>query len=83
MYRLPSDAIEGDPALPARDCYFLTVYYHSALFFHSFTPRAMKKPIFISLLLAFFGLTACNTWSGLGKDLQTVGRKIEDAGNRR
>ncbi len=44
----------------------------------------MKKTLFIILgLIAFFELAACNTWSGLGKDVQKVGKKMEDAGERR
>ena len=44
----------------------------------------MKKTFFIILgLIASIGLFACNTWSGLGKDVQKVGKKMEDAGERR
>jgi predicted small secreted protein len=35
------------------------------------------------LLLMLVNLAACNTWSGFGKDVQQVGRKMEDAGDRR
>jgi entericidin B len=43
----------------------------------------MKKSLFIILgLLVFNGLSACNTWRGLGKDVQTVGKAIEDTGKK-
>ncbi len=42
--------------------------------------NAMAKTL---LLLAALSLCGCNTWAGLGKDMQTVGKKMEDAGERR
>lgn len=29
-------------------------------------------------LVVFLPMTACNTWSGFGKDLQHLGKSIED-----
>ncbi len=34
------------------------------------------------IILACLSLLGCNTWAGLGKDFQKVGRKMEDAGER-
>lgn len=43
----------------------------------------MRNPVSILMIvLMLFGLEACNTWSGLGKDVQDVGRRMEDAGER-
>jgi predicted small secreted protein len=42
------------------------------------------KSILSSLLISLFvltGLTACNTVEGVGEDLQSIGRKTEDAAN--
>ncbi|RBA24071.1 entericidin A/B family lipoprotein [Herminiimonas fonticola] len=39
----------------------------------------MKKTVSIFLLIAFSGLlTACNTMSGLGKDVEHLGDKIQN-----
>jgi len=35
------------------------------------------------IILACASLLGCNTWAGLGKDFQKVGRKMENAGERR
>jgi predicted small secreted protein len=49
---------------------------------HAFPEIPMKHRRSIALLvLAFFcmgALGACNTMEGLGKDVQKVGRKVED-----
>ena len=38
-----------------------------------------RNPLKFSALLIFLlPFTACNTWSGLGKDLQHLGKSIED-----
>jgi len=34
------------------------------------------------LALAVFGLSACNTMEGLGKDIKAGGQKIENAADR-
>jgi predicted small secreted protein len=38
--------------------------------------RVLLKLSALSIFLA--PLTACNTWSGFGKDLQHLGKSIED-----
>jgi len=35
------------------------------------------------VLITILALAGCNTWAGLGKDMQTVGKKMEDSGERR
>ena len=44
----------------------------------------MKKSLFILLALLILSslATACNTWSGLGKDVQDMGKAIEDSGKK-
>jgi predicted small secreted protein len=43
----------------------------------------MKKQMFkVFLVLLFLIQSGCNMWSGLGRDVQEVGRKIEDQGSR-
>lgn len=43
----------------------------------------VKNPVSIILvILSMLALSACNTWSGLGKDMQQVGKKMEEAGER-
>ncbi|MFM2007479.1 MAG: hypothetical protein RLZZ09_3134 [Pseudomonadota bacterium] len=42
--------------------------------------KALRSPvIFLALCLA---LSGCNTWSGLGKDMQKVGQKVEQQGDK-
>jgi predicted small secreted protein len=41
----------------------------------------MKK-IIASLIVALFVLAGCNTVHGFGKDLQTVGEKVENAAKK-
>jgi predicted small secreted protein len=36
----------------------------------------LTKGLLISLLV--LSLSACNTWAGFGRDLQQLGKKIED-----
>jgi predicted small secreted protein len=43
----------------------------------------MKKISIAALLLISFGLSACNTLQGVGKDVQKVGEKIEDASKKK
>jgi entericidin A len=46
--------------------------------------RNHRRPLAL-LVLAFFcmgALGACNTMEGLGKDVQKVGRKVEDKARR-
>jgi predicted small secreted protein len=43
----------------------------------------MKKISIAALLLIAFGLSACNTLQGVGKDVQKVGEKIEDASKKK
>lgn len=39
----------------------------------------MKRLMTVALLAMFsFGLTACNTIAGVGKDVQKAGSKVED-----
>ena len=41
------------------------------------------KIVLLALVVAFvFSLTACNTVEGVGKDVQKVGDKIEDAADK-
>jgi entericidin A len=43
----------------------------------------MKKIITLMLLVASMSvLTACNTVQGFGKDVQTVGEKMQDASKK-
>jgi len=42
----------------------------------------MTKHI-IALLITAFGLSACNTIEGLGKDLSKAGDKIEEAAKKK
>jgi predicted small secreted protein len=39
----------------------------------------MSSVILLTFCLAF---TGCNTWSGLGKDMQKVGQKVEQQGDK-
>jgi predicted small secreted protein len=34
------------------------------------------------VVLSMLLLSACNMWSGLGKDVQKLGKKMEEAGDR-
>ena len=43
--------------------------------------REMKT--FVMLMLAVFVLAGCNTMSGVGKDMQAAGQKIEDASKKK
>ncbi len=44
----------------------------------------MKKAIALILLAtSMLALTACNTVQGFGKDVQTVGEKMQDAGTKK
>ncbi|HUL12343.1 MAG TPA: entericidin EcnA/B family protein [Methylococcaceae bacterium] len=43
----------------------------------------MKNPVSIILVvLSIWFLSGCNMWSGLGKDVQQVGKRMEEAGER-
>ena len=43
----------------------------------------MKKMLMVALLAAgVFSLSACNTMSGAGKDIQKGGEKIENAADK-
>ncbi|MGS0740962.1 entericidin A/B family lipoprotein [Glaciimonas sp. GG7] len=40
----------------------------------------IKKIISIAAVIGMFGiLSACNTFAGMGKDVQTGGEKVQDA----
>jgi len=40
----------------------------------------MRKALIILLVLSSMsGLSACNTWRGVGKDIQDAGKAIEDS----
>ncbi|WP_395827760.1 entericidin A/B family lipoprotein [Collimonas sp.] len=40
----------------------------------------IKKVIVIAAMFGMFGaLSACNTFAGMGKDVQTGGEKVQDA----
>jgi predicted small secreted protein len=40
--------------------------------------RSIRHPLSLLAAVAFFlSLTACNTWSGFGKDLQEMGKNIQ------
>ncbi len=41
-----------------------------------------KKLIAIVLMAGFAGLTGCNTMSGLGKDVQKGGEKLENSAEK-
>ncbi|MBS7806700.1 entericidin A/B family lipoprotein [Variovorax sp. PCZ-1] len=42
------------------------------------------KALTSALVLAFcFALTACNTFQGVGQDIQKAGEKIEDAAKKK
>ena len=41
-----------------------------------------KVLISLGLLLGYIGLAGCNTMSGLGKDVETGGEKLENAADR-
>lgn len=43
----------------------------------------MKNRYRFLTVLLMLGLAACNTMQGVGKDVQKVGEKIEDAANRK
>ena len=42
----------------------------------------MASKLVVVLALAAFGLAACNTIEGLGKDIKAGGQKIENAADR-
>jgi len=43
----------------------------------------MKKlSVVLFLTSMMFALTACNTMSGVGKDVQKAGEKVEEAANK-
>jgi predicted small secreted protein len=45
--------------------------------------KVVKNPVSVILVVVSISLlSACNMWSGLGKDVQKVGRKMEEAGER-
>jgi predicted small secreted protein len=41
------------------------------------------KRLFIILIVMMLGVSACNTMSGMGKDIQKVGEKIDDAARKK
>lgn len=41
----------------------------------------MKK-IYIMLAIIFFALTGCNTMHGIGKDVEKLGEKVQDASKK-
>lgn len=43
----------------------------------------MKRISMTALILIAFGLTACNTMQGVGKDVQKAGEKIEDVSKKK
>jgi len=44
----------------------------------------MKKlSVMLILTSILFALTACNTMSGVGKDVQKAGEKVEDAATKK
>lgn len=44
--------------------------------------KATRLLLLLSLLAASFGLSACNTMKGVGKDVERAGEKIQDNSNR-
>ena len=42
----------------------------------------MRKLIAVLMLLAMGALAGCNTFEGVGKDVQRGGEKVEDSANR-
>lgn len=46
---------------------------------NSITPSSMNTKLAILILAAAFGLPSCNTISGIGKDVESMGSKINDA----
>jgi predicted small secreted protein len=42
----------------------------------------MKKLVAFLMMLVMVGLAGCNTFEGLGKDVQRGGEKVEDSANR-
>lgn len=40
-----------------------------------------KSLLAASLLLALFGLSACNTFKGVGKDFESMGKSMQKAGD--
>ena len=44
----------------------------------------MKRSLTLVMLAAFtFSIVGCNTVKGVGRDVEKVGEKIEDAGSRK
>jgi predicted small secreted protein len=43
----------------------------------------MRKMLAFLTLFSFFLFAGCNTWSGLGQDVQKMGKKMEDLGQRK
>ncbi len=43
----------------------------------------MKQISIAALILIAFGLSACNTMQGVGKDVQKAGEKIEDVSKKK
>ena len=41
----------------------------------------MKKFLFMIIALAF-GVSACNTLNGIGKDVEKLGEKVQDASKK-
>ncbi|MFN3297261.1 entericidin A/B family lipoprotein [Caldimonas sp.] len=41
------------------------------------------RHLWIMLMVTAFGLAGCNTIEGLGKDVQKVGEKMEEAASRK
>jgi predicted small secreted protein len=50
--------------------------------FHFVEESDMKKLVALLMLLVMGGLAGCNTFEGLGKDVQRGGEKVEDSANR-
>jgi predicted small secreted protein len=42
----------------------------------------MRKLLMIAMAASTFVLASCNTIAGAGRDVQSAGRAIEDAGDR-
>lgn len=43
--------------------------------------KQYKKLVLASLAIVSFGLTACNTVDGAGRDIERAGESVQDAAN--
>jgi predicted small secreted protein len=62
---------------------FVALVWRNVVLFNHLKGKTMKRIIsVVGILLFTIGLTACNTMSGFGKDVERGGEKVQGAAER-